>query len=73
MLKDFSKKKSKKTAIVNRTPQYRVGVFNSRCFCSFFFELFVEHFPEKILEKSKISCSKEAHFGEPDVSEHPPS
>jgi hypothetical protein len=54
-------------------PEYRVGVFNSRCFCSFFFELFVEHFPEKFLEKSKISCSKEAHFGEPDVSEHPPS
>ena len=51
MLSDLSKKKSKKTVIVNRTSQYRVGVFNNRCFCSFFFELFVEHFPENFLEK----------------------
>ena len=47
----FLDKKSKKTAIVNRTSQYRVGVFNNRCFCSLFFELFVEHFPENFLEK----------------------
>ena len=51
MLSDLSKKNSKKTVIVNRTSQYRVGVFNNRCFCSFFFELFVEHFPENFLEK----------------------
>ena len=72
MLSDLSKKNSKKTVIVNRTSQYRVGVFNNHCFCSFFFELLLGHFPENVLEKMKKFLPKETHFGESDVTEQPP-
>ena len=51
MTEDSSKNFLEKTVILNHTSQYRVGVFNNRCFCSLFFQLFVEHFPENFLEK----------------------
>jgi hypothetical protein len=72
MPKHFSKKNLVKAVIVNRTSQYRVGVFNNHCFCSFFFELLLGHFPENVLEKMKKFLPKGTHFGESDVTEQPP-
>ena len=38
---EFMKKKREKIAIVNRTSQYRVGVFKNQYFFTFFFQKFL--------------------------------
>jgi hypothetical protein len=72
MPKHFSKTNLVKTVIVNRTSQYRVGVFKNHCFCLFFFELLLGHFPKNVSEKMKKFLPKETHFGGSDVTEQPP-
>jgi hypothetical protein len=44
---EFSEKNKQKTRFANRTPQYRVGVFNKSCFLLIFFEKFTAFFKKK--------------------------
>ena len=54
MPKHLSKKNVVKTVIVNRTSQYRVGVFNNHYFFACFFRGFAWAFSEKF-------CAKKVH------------